>query len=49
MSHLDPPAPGDPVPPDPGVPYPVPDPGVPYPVPDPLRQRAVGPPRFSQR
>ena len=24
-----------PVPPDPGIPYPVPDPGVPYPVPDP--------------
>jgi hypothetical protein len=29
------PTPGDPLPPEPGVPYPVPDPGVPYPVPDP--------------
>jgi hypothetical protein len=35
LSHPDPPMPGDPLPPDPGVPYPVPDPGVPYPAPDP--------------
>jgi hypothetical protein len=32
LEHL---PPGDPAPPDPGVPYPVPDPGVPYPVPEP--------------